>query len=160
MKFRGLELPDDLKFLDDIGAVKQTLLIIQDKIDIEFNSFMEETREPLSKSGALIKRRMDTDPVSLEEMMGECLAWSYRVATLKNDANTFLIIYQILNYEPKGKDIPEAARKNIMNLRNLLQFQVFNYLELTLDRLDKKMICLQSSLKAEIAMIEKGIRND
>lgn len=155
MKFKEIELEENINTLVDIEEIKVKLIEQKEKIKEQFTIFINQIQPTIKQAENIILTAIDSDPSTLEETMSICLSVSYTTNQYLNDTNTFLSIYDILNYQPKQKNLSELDRKKLINIKNVFVISTYNKLKIINDRLDKKISILQSVLKAEMLLLEK-----
>lgn len=143
---------------EELLTLRQHFLDRSAQLESEFLLFKENVNKLLKIANNLLTKKLDTDPVALEETILESSAYSYTIGQAVATARSFTQMYEMLNYYPKRAKLSEADRKLYTQTKCIRQVHLLKALMVAEDKIDRRVMACQSVLRSETARILKSGR--
>lgn len=153
-RFYDIELPKTPQS-GSITEVQEVLKEKEEQIFERFVKFKADNEKAINKAVSYLTKQLDSDPVVLSEDLIEMLSCSYSVGQIVADTKAFMTLFNTIHHCPKQTKLTDIDRKRYTEIQT---FEVSNFLdklENIEEKLDKKMIAMQSILKFETARLLK-----
>lgn len=155
----NIKLPEELSF-ESLEEIQNMLQEQYDKIVMAFSTFEKDSDLAIEQAEKVIHQRFLGNPVALAESLSECLGHIYRISTLCEDSEIMYLIFNAIHFCPKLKSLSETDRKQYSGLKTIKQRRIVNRLRAVKDTLEKRIIAMQSKLKADSFRMRADQQNE
>jgi hypothetical protein len=139
---------DKYSLVDHIKALKEK----QQKLNAQFDKFEKETALILKEAKKQIEVPMSGNLELLEKHLDTLIPLSLTTGETLIRASNWLILFEVLYYAPKSKELPnDFDRKLQITINTLKQNTLVSKLKNVNKKIDNKISVAQSMLKSEVS---------